>query len=179
MSVLQRQVAKPPHDSQPIFCKLPRPMSELANDFFDVETLRLRESDNKSRPVPRRTPTPKHRPGEKFIKGPIPLAWLSAAASLPGKALAVGVAIWFLVGLHKNNQVRITGGTLKHFNVRRQALYRAIDNLAGAGLIVVRSRRVGACAVVSLQNITLPQLDEPGWDLSTPVVSGQESEAEG
>jgi hypothetical protein len=30
---------------------------------------------------------PRHRRGERFLKGPIPWPWISAAAALPGKAL--------------------------------------------------------------------------------------------
>ena len=33
-----------------------------------------------------------------FLRGPIPLDWLSAAAQLPGKTLNVGVALWWLKG---------------------------------------------------------------------------------
>lgn len=38
-------------------------------------------------------------PGKTFLKGPIPLPWLQGAARLPGKALHVGVVLWFLSGL--------------------------------------------------------------------------------
>ena len=36
----------------------------------------------------------------KFVRT-IPYCWFIAAAQLPGKALAVGVAIWFISGLVK------------------------------------------------------------------------------
>ena len=36
-----------------------------------------------------------------FIKGPIPLAWMMAAAMLPGKSLHVGLVLWYLAGLKK------------------------------------------------------------------------------
>ena len=31
---------------------------------------------------------------EPFIAGPLPLEWINHAASLPGKALHVGLALW-------------------------------------------------------------------------------------
>ena len=39
--------------------------------------------------------------GVPFLKGPIPMAWLNAAAKLPGKTLNVGIAIWWLAGMSK------------------------------------------------------------------------------
>src|SRR5271166_4644456 len=40
-----------------------------------------------------------------FIKGPIPLAWITAAAMLPGKSLHAGLALWYLAGLKKTRTV--------------------------------------------------------------------------
>ena len=42
-----------------------------------------------------------------FIKGPIPLAWMMAAATPPGKCLHVGLALWYLAGLKKTNTVAL------------------------------------------------------------------------
>ena len=41
-------------------------------------------------------------PTAKFIKGPIPLEWISRANALPGKAGAVGMALWFLAGVQNS-----------------------------------------------------------------------------
>jgi hypothetical protein len=35
---------------------------------------------------------------DRFLKGPVPMPWLATAARLPGKALAVGIALWRLGG---------------------------------------------------------------------------------
>ena len=40
------------------------------------------------------TRLPRPKAGERFLKGPIPMDWLSAAARLPGKSLHVAIAIW-------------------------------------------------------------------------------------
>ena len=37
---------------------------------------------------------PRHRQGEKFLKGPIPWDWLTKAAQLPGHALHVALVLW-------------------------------------------------------------------------------------
>ena len=42
-----------------------------------------------------------------FLKGPIPLSWLIRASSEGGKALLVGIYIWFISGVRKSGQVEI------------------------------------------------------------------------
>src|SRR5271167_4644062 len=42
-----------------------------------------------------------------FIKGPVPLAWMKAAAMLPGKSLHAGLALWYLEGLEKAKTIAL------------------------------------------------------------------------
>ena len=80
----------------------------------------------------------------EFLKGPIPLSWLTRAAELPGKSpLATALAIMFEVGRRRSQQVTLTSAVLKRFHVNRKAKYRALEKLEGASLISVvrRSRR--------------------------------------
>ena len=72
-----------------------------------------------------------------FLKGPVPLDWLERAADLPGKALTVGLALWFVVGLVGGNRVKLKRKTLDRFKISRQAYHRALVKLSEAGLIVV------------------------------------------
>ncbi len=52
---------------------------------------------------PTSKPKAKKITGE-FLKGPIPLPWLTAASKLSGKApLAVALAIWFEAGRRRSN----------------------------------------------------------------------------
>ncbi len=95
------------------------------------------------------TRLPRHKPGGMFLKGPIPLNWLSPAALLPGKTLSVGIAIWFMAGIKKNNTIRLTGKTMIQFGVKRKAGYRALQRLEQAGLISVK-RGIGRCPVVTI-----------------------------
>jgi hypothetical protein len=76
-----------------------------------------------------------------FLKGPIPLPWLAVAATLPGKALAVGLIIWFLHGLQKTYTVKLAPSWLRHFGVKRQAAYRGLKALENARLITVARKR--------------------------------------
>jgi hypothetical protein len=74
----------------------------------------------------------------EFLKGPVPLAWLSSAARLAGKApLAVGLAIWFEAGRRRSNEFILTTAILARFNVSRKAKYRALEILEEARLIRV------------------------------------------
>ena len=80
---------------------------------------------------------PRHRPGEAFLKGPIPWAWLEAAAALPGRALAVGLVIWQEAGCRKNRTVTLTLARARRLGGSENAARRAVRHLAGAGLVAV------------------------------------------
>ena len=85
--------------------------------------------------------------------GPIPLAWMKAAAMLPGKSLHAGLALWYLVGLKKTRTVALGNRLLKSFGVDRKAKGRCLKLMEGAGLITVESR--AGC------NPTVTLLDAP------------------
>lgn len=97
----------------------------------------------------------RHRERQKrrqanFVRGPIPLDWLARAAPLPGKALAVGLAIWFCAGLRRRrDHLSICGTLLERFGVRRHAGYRGLTALERAGLVTVE-RRCGRCPRVTI-----------------------------
>ena len=99
---------------------------------------------------------PRHKPGEKFLKGPIPLVWLEAAAKLPGKALHVGIEIWFWAGIKGPEGIKLSTASLIKFGVERHSAYRAVNALENAGLISV-IRHKGRKPIVSL-------IDSPGKD---------------
>lgn len=87
---------------------------------------------------------------EKFLKGPIPLWWMERAAVLPGKALIVGLVIWFWSGVTwPQKDIAVTDQRLQPFGVDRKARYRAIAALEEAGLIQVERRR-GRCPRATL-----------------------------
>ena len=130
-------------------------MSQLHNDIFtDLDRLRLppAQADGKSGAAPTRLASPmkaKQIKGE-FLKGPIPLDWLSAACGLDGKAaLAVSLAIWFESGRRRSKQVKLTTAILDRFGVNRKAKYRALASLEQAGLIAV-SRQLRKNPVVTI-----------------------------
>ena len=83
----------------------------------------------------KRAKAPRHKPGEKFLKGPVPLNWLARAGQLPGKSLHVGVVLWFLAGMYRTNSIALPNGILKLLGVDRHAKYRALNQLGQADLI--------------------------------------------
>ena len=73
-----------------------------------------------------------------FLKGPIPMVWLNEAAKLPGKALNLGLAIWWLAGMAKTTAFKLTGKALEHLDISRDAAADALKRLEERGLIRVQ-----------------------------------------
>ena len=109
---------------------------------FDLNKLRLRSNSterDKTQPIPERKVERKRR-CQKFLKGPVPLPWLLVASKLPGKALAVGIAIWFRSGLTGSQTISLPSTLLSLFGVNRHSKRRALDALEEASLIAVDRR---------------------------------------
>jgi DNA-binding transcriptional ArsR family regulator len=68
------------------------------------------------------------------------LEWVQRAAQLPGMSLAVGLALWFKVGVSRNETVLLTSAFLHEFGVTPSAKSRALKCLEQAGLIKVDRR---------------------------------------
>lgn len=116
------------------------------DDFFDnPDRLRLQSSQQG-----RHSPTNEKRAAQfpqtrrvngEFVKGPLPLNWLSSACKLRGKSpLTVALAILFEVGRRKSNEIVLTTAICERFGVNRKAKYRGLSALEAAGLILVNRR---------------------------------------
>lgn len=90
-----------------------------------------------------------HQSKEKFLKGPIPLDWIARANSLPGKAGAVGIALWFLVGVCRDISFKVTAEVEKIAGCGRKSLSTSLAALGRAGLVTV-VRRAGGRPHVSI-----------------------------
>ncbi len=77
------------------------------------------------------------RQRDLFIKGPIPMEWISSAANLPGKSIQVALAFFWLAGMKQQQKVKITRQALELFNVSDDAYRDALPRLEAAGLIRV------------------------------------------
>lgn len=72
---------------------------------------------------------------EPFLKGPIPIAWLSRAARLPGKAINVALAIFWLRGMNADERIKLNRKTLGLFYVSADAASDALRRLEENGLV--------------------------------------------
>ena len=114
---------------------------------FDMEPFRAKPRAEAAFAKPKRPP--RHRTGEWFLKGPIPGPWLHRAAVLPGRALHVALAVWYLAGIEKRGHVKITWRVLDRFGVSPDAGRRGLLALERAGLVSVDRHR-GRCPVVTI-----------------------------
>ena len=94
---------------------------------------------------------PRHRKGKRFLKGPIPWDWLSAAMSLPMQSLAVGILLWDRAWMAGGKRTftfnpRNVSSPLSVFVIRR-----SLHNLESAGLISIK-RRHGRLSVVTIND---------------------------
>jgi hypothetical protein len=115
-------------------------MGDVPIDELRLSPLSLRATSRRRQPRHRAYP---------FLKGPIPLSWLTSAAQQRGHALHVGLALWYLVGVSKSMTVNLRPTVLRSFGVSRFAGYRALDVLVHAGLVEVKRHR-GRSPVVTV-----------------------------
>jgi DNA-binding transcriptional ArsR family regulator len=127
---------------------------------FNPENLKLKQEHKniKAGNIPsRRIKFPQLNRGEKFLKGPIPLKWLSLSSKLPGKAFQIGIALWYLSGLKKNHEVKLTNVVLAEFGVKKDAKRRGLEALEEAGLVSIK-RRKNKNPIVTILNPVLEKI---------------------
>src|SRR5262245_40995994 len=107
-----------------------------SSDAFSSQNLRLKTSKTgQQRAVPGRSRRPpRHRPGEWFLRGPVPWPWLEAAAALPGQALALSLCLWREVGRAHKRTVKVRLGH-QGLGLSEYAARRAMKLLEKAGLV--------------------------------------------
>ena len=86
---------------------------------------------------------------ELFLRGPVPLEWLTVAAKLPGKTINVALALWWRHGMAKGKPFKLTQMALKAMNVERDAERMGLTRLEQAGLIQVE-RKPGQRPTISM-----------------------------
>lgn len=91
---------------------------------------------------------------ELFLKGPVPLNWLTKAATLSGKTLNVGIALWWQYGMSNGKPFKLTRKSLQSLCVERDACGDAIRRLEQAGLISVERKPGQRPTVLILPQVT-------------------------
>lgn len=118
-------------------------------DIFEPDSLRLPDAMKGISEVVKRLP--RHKPGEKFLKGPIPWNWVSMSSKLPGKSLHVANALWFIAGIKNSRTIALSGKVLRGMGVKRNAAYRGLTALEDVGLVSV-IRHSGRCPEVTIND---------------------------
>ncbi len=87
----------------------------------------------------------------RFLKGPIPMTELWAAAQLPGQALALYIAIRHQCDISGSAIVALPAALMDRFGIGKDAKSRSLKYLCAAGLVSVQ-QKPGRSARVRLLN---------------------------
>ena len=132
--------------------------------MFEINTIQMPAASTDSATSESRT-LPRHKSGQHFLKGPIPIDWLCVASHQCGKGsgFTVGIIIWYLCGLSKSRaRIRLKGSVVRQFGLTRYACYRGLADLEKALLVSVE-RHPGRNPVVSV----LPVLNQEEGEYAT------------
>ena len=77
------------------------------------------------------------------------MAWLEVAAQLPGKSLHLAVVLLHLAAVNQSDRVILSNRACQKFGLDRNAKYRALSSLEGAGLVRVQ-RNLGRSPLVEI-----------------------------
>ena len=96
-----------------------------------------------------------HRSGTRieggFVRGPIPLKWISEAAQLPGKSLHAALACWYLMNLRQKETFKFSNVVGQRFGLDKDSKARALKLLESAGLIAC-NQRAGRSVEITMLN---------------------------
>ena len=122
-------------------------------DPWDLDRLRL-PAELVGDPASRKRP-PRHRPGDPFIKGPIPYAWIALACRLPGAGLHVAMAYRFYRGRFRFKRRGWRWSLLdvaKGLRISEDSARRGLHGAELAGLLAVE-REPGCKLAVSVLDL--------------------------
>lgn len=117
------------------------PSPSINLDEFRLESSQLNQSSGST--------SQPSRQKRKFIRGPIDLAWVMKAGRLKGKALQVGMILWFESGCQESRTVPLRQSLAQEFGCHRDTVIRAVRELEKAGLVTITSDP-GKCLSVTL-----------------------------
>ena len=118
-------------------------------DVFDPNSLALA---GQVLSFPRRRRSPAVRRHGRFLRGPISMTWLEAAAKLPGRALHVALAIQHQAALERSSSVALSNKHCAALGVDRDAKRRGLAALQADGLVIV-DRKPGRNPIVTIVDL--------------------------
>lgn len=81
------------------------------------------------------------RISSQFIKGPLPLAWMSESCKLSKNAIKTALAIRFLAGILGDNWIELKNSLVAKFKLNRSGKSIGLRELEISGLIEIKHRR--------------------------------------
>jgi hypothetical protein len=143
-----------------------KPTLPLGADVWDFDQLRL-PAETVGILETRRRP-PRHRPGDPFIKGPIPHPWITSACSLPGAGLRVAMASRFLCCRFRSPNRWGLDAIAKGLRISHDSARRGLNAAELAGLLAVE-REPGCKLAVSVLNLPEPEAGPKRRPLYGPI----------
>lgn len=86
---------------------------------------------------------------ELFLRGPIPMEWLSKAANLTGKTFHLAIVLWWLKGMAKTQPFKLTRKALGLIHISRDAASDGLNRLEEHGLVAVE-RKAGQRPAITI-----------------------------
>ncbi len=122
-------------------------MSDTKYDFGRVRNLSPDEKSTVARASRRG-----RIPAGRFLRGPVSLAWFANAGRLRTRALHVAIALAFRAGIEGTRErLKVPYKLLTEFGLDRHAVYRALNEMAHEGLVVIDARAPGRSPLVTLR----------------------------
>ena len=90
----------------------------------------------------------------QYLRGPIPLVWLSRAACLSGRVLHAALALWHISMLKKSKIVKMQAKVMKAFGISRGVYIESLKKLEETDLISVERKPGSTPTVTILDPIT-------------------------
>jgi hypothetical protein len=126
----------------------------VSSDPFEPDSLRLPTDESTQVFGEVVQPCRKRKVRGKHLQGPVPWDWLLLASRLPGKALAVGLILWFWANALKKKVVRYRPAQVRALGVHPCTARRGLQALADAGLVSIHYPP-GRCLEVTILDLSL------------------------
>lgn len=89
----------------------------------------------------------------QFIKGPLPMSWMSEACKLSKNAIKVALAIRFLGGILGDDWMELKNNHIATFKLNRSGKSIGLRELETSGLIKIK-RRAGKSPLVKIIEVS-------------------------